>query len=104
MSFGFPAHCNTQLSLPAAKHDDVHARVQHALASLRWRIKQDDPARIVAAAGVSLWSWGETVSIDVLPDHTLAITSKCVLPTQCLDWGKNRRNVEQLVAKLQAQA
>lgn len=34
--------------------------------------------------------------------RALVITSRCLLPTQCLDWGKNRRNVEDFLKVLQA--
>ena len=33
------------------------------------------------------------VFIKFLPDNSVSVTSKCALPTQCFDWGKNKANV-----------
>jgi hypothetical protein len=44
--------------------------------------------------GVNFWSWGEQVSVEIDREGTVQIESRCRLPTQCLDWGKNQRNVD----------
>lgn len=50
--------------------------------------------------GVSMSSWGEdiTVSLVALNPQTTSVTilSECSLPTQLVDWGKNKGNVNSL--------
>lgn len=47
--------------------------------------------------GVSFSSWGEKITISLTPQGVGAtridITSECGMPTQVVDWGKNKRNV-----------
>jgi len=50
--------------------------------------------------GVTFTSWGEDISIVVsfVDPNTVSISvlSECSLPTQIIDWGKNRRNVDKI--------
>ena len=54
---------------------------------------------VKSQVGFNLWSFGETVTATPAAGYLL-LRSTCVMPTQCLDWGKNRRNVEALQAAL----
>jgi|SRR5262245_19989850 len=99
MAFGFPAYHTEELSFPIPK-DDLYEIVLDVLESLSWSILEEREEIIQASTRISLWSWGERVTIEFFPDDTLSITSKCSLPTQCLDWGKNRSNVKKFIAKL----
>lgn len=70
-----------------------------ALEQCGFRVQHAGETSIRARATLNLWSFGET--IDVLigsfgTDTIVDITSSCVLPTQILDWGKNRKNVRRL--------
>ena len=49
---------------------------------------------------MSLLSWGEKVIITFLSDDSIAVTSKCAFPGQCLDWGKNKANIKKFIAEL----
>lgn len=54
--------------------------------------------------GVSFTSWGETVTIQLVPVAenvtNLYITSECSLPTQIVDWGKNAENITKIMCYL----
>ena len=54
--------------------------------------------------GVGMTSWGENITMVLLPvgaDQTsVSIRSECVLPTQIIDWGQNKKNVENLIRYL----
>ncbi len=56
------------------------------------------------SAGVSFSSWGENVDIHMFPYNEqqtmIEIKSECDLPTQIVDWGKNRHNVEDIMRYL----
>ena len=54
-------------------------------------------------AGLSLWSIGETIDVvlGAIDGCTLVdITSKCVVPMQIADWGKNERNVRRFFKEI----
>lgn len=50
--------------------------------------------------GVSFTSWGEIVNITIAAignnQVQMSIDSECAMPTQIIDYGKNRRNVERV--------
>ena len=94
MSFAFPAFHEARL--PGAF--DAEA-VETAMRLLGWGSIRRDGSSVACKVALNLWSFGETVAVTVAPDHVL-LRSACVMPTQCIDWGKNRRNVEALRAAL----
>ena len=94
MSFAFPAFHEARL--PGAF--DAEA-VETAMRRLGWGSIRRDGSSVACKVALNLWSFGETVAVTVAPDHVL-LRSACVMPTQCIDWGKNRRNVEALRAAL----
>ena len=50
--------------------------------------------------GVTATSWGEKITVKLVPtgpaQTMVTINSRCALPTQIVDWGKNKSNVEKL--------
>lgn len=48
--------------------------------------------------GVTFTSWGERITIELRPINegavSVTITSECVVPTQIVDWGKNKQNLD----------
>ena len=102
MAFGFPAYHRERVALPATGGGAADI-VLKTLTALSWQLRTQSPSQLLASTGMGLRSWGERIEIDLLPDNTLAITSKCALPTQCFDWGKNRANVRRFLAELHAQ-
>jgi len=56
--------------------------------------------------GVSFSSWGEDITITLTPrgnQTVVDILSECSMPTQIIDWGKNRENTSALFAYLMRQ-
>ena len=53
----------------------------------------------------SFTSWGEHVTITVMPTAgygtQIDVYSKCSLPTQIVDWGKNKENVTRILSYVQ---
>ena len=53
--------------------------------------------------GVSFSSWGEQIRVTLTPqgENTLIdVYSECSLPTQVIDWGKNRENTSKIIMYL----
>jgi uncharacterized protein (DUF1499 family) len=72
----------------------------------RWRLRrlERDPGVVIARTKISFKSWGEDIRVEVRSEvpqsATVVISSRSVLKTTLIDWGVNRRNVEQLHSEL----
>jgi hypothetical protein len=98
MAFGFPAYAEDVGRYDASGGELLDA-VDQALEELGWDADYTGPSSLSARVGANWLSWGERVSIDVR-DGKVRVRSECVLPTQCIDWGKNRKNVDRLLDRL----
>ena len=55
-------------------------------------------------SGISFTSWGERVQVTLTnggPQTTVDVFSECSLPTQVVDWGKNKENVNKIIYYLE---
>lgn len=100
MAFGFPAYHTDRYSVENKNPTDMLVAVQETIRELSWSIREENSDQIIASTSMNLRSWGEKVLINVLQDNSISITSKCALPTQCLDWGKNKANVDKFIAEI----
>jgi hypothetical protein len=98
MSFGFPAY-HQQTETFYLNSGNLYSLVKSAFAELRWKVTMDTPSHLEASATLNLASWGEKISVSI-EGMTATIVSKCLLPTQCIDWGKNKKNVTTLLNML----
>ena len=92
MSFGFPAYSNSSRHFKLDEQTLADA-VSETLRVLRWPYQNPSSNKFVAQISVSLWSWGERLSVDIAHDGTVTARSECAFPIQCIDWGTNSRNV-----------
>ena len=99
MAFGFPAY-HTEYIMPPNADYDVRILVRQTLEVLNWRVREEAHDYVVASTNVSLLSWGERIIVEFHPDNSCSVTSKCSLPTQCFDWGKNASNVRKFMLQL----
>jgi hypothetical protein len=95
MAFGFPAYAEAVECYDGCSRGELLDALDDALEALNWRADYLGLSSLTARVRMNYWSWGERLTIAV-SDEILHVRSECVLPTQCLDWGKNQRNVEQL--------
>ncbi|PIE89035.1 MAG: hypothetical protein CR997_13245 [Acidobacteria bacterium] len=96
---GCPAYY-TEHYHPSESKSDLRTAVKLTLDSISWPIKKELADTIVASIRFNWRSWGERVTITFLPNNAISVTSKCILPTQCFDWGKNKANVEKFLTVL----
>jgi hypothetical protein len=77
--------------------------ITSAIEDCRFKVRHAGETMIRATASLSFWSFGETIEVHIGSFGTSTIvdaSSTCVLPTQILDWGKNRKNVRRLFDQL----
>jgi hypothetical protein len=99
MAFGFPAYHRDSFATTASEAV-VREAIFDAIELLGWSLKDESDDVIRAGVGFNFWSHGETVGVRFLLDGGLLITSRCWMPTQCFDWGKNEQNVRNLISEL----
>ena len=100
MSFGFPAWHTESVS--ARIPPSFRNLLDKTIRSLGWLIVDETEDSMTASTGLNILSWGERVTIR---HNSLGYTvsSRCVLVTQCFDWGKNKANVRKLIAEIHQQ-
>ncbi len=99
MAFAFPAY-HTEIVTGLSRENDLRELVLVALERLAWPVRKASANTISASVGFNFWSWREKITVQMLRDGSLSITSRCGLPTQCFDWGKNEQNVSMRIAEL----
>ncbi len=79
---------------------NLHDIIIKSVSELSWSIQEEKDNKIIAVVESGMLSWGEKVVINKLTDNEISIVSKCSLPIQFIDYGKNRKNVESLIEKI----
>jgi hypothetical protein len=100
MSFGFTAYHTERCSPDTTRSADLRVAVRATLAALSWSVREESHDQIAASTSMNFRSWGEKVLISFLPDKSISVTSKCSLPTQCFDWGKNKANLARFMKEI----
>jgi hypothetical protein len=104
MAFGFPAYHEEDVQLSAPMTPHTIPAVFHRLG---WSGSANQDGRSWrAVSGMNLASWGEEIQITWVAEAVIRVRSNCSMPTQCLDWGRNKKNVmafKQALYQLSAQ-
>ena len=98
MAFGFPAY-HKEIYQPLAQESLLDS-IQKSVHILGWTISGGTDVVICIHTSMTLWSWGEEVTITYLPNKMVEVHSKCRLFTQCVDWGRNQENVQNFLVQL----
>ncbi len=98
MAFGFPAyHEVTNFDIPAGV--DMPQSMMSTLRELGWG-PSFDANGIIATTSANLRSWGERIIVTISEGTISKIRSECSLATQCVDYGKNQKNIERILSEL----
>lgn len=99
MSFGFPAYHESSKAYNVEAYE-LRKMIETVLAEFGWRLEIDTISNITALVPISGSSWGEKLIISFGENGVLNVRSEGLLPMQCIDWGKNRRNVVRFLDRL----
>jgi len=58
------------------------------------RVCETSTGTFTGRVPINWCSWGENLEIQVEGNATVRAQSRCSFPTQIIDWGKNRRNLD----------
>jgi hypothetical protein len=101
MAFGFPAH-HTETYSSVLPLEQERKHILAAATGLKWKLREKSEYEntLTFSTRVSWSSWGEVITIRFSAHPDMSIESKCSAATQCWDWGKNRKNAQNLTDRL----
>ena len=101
MAFGFPAYheASIELNIPG---EEVMGFMEPIIGSLSWSITEYSQDHMLISSKAGIRSWGEKIRVTILPSGILHIRSECSLSSQCIDWGKNKKNVNRLIVAIKS--
>lgn len=97
MKISFPARYMESHSF-AADESFLANAVQIAFQTLGWTCQTNGSGEFQTPIGFNLWSFGEKLTVKI-SGGDVTVKSECAMPTQCFDWGKNKRNVAAFLAE-----
>ena len=95
MAVGFPPKYSEEINHVDLNEKQFMALALEAIKSLKWNVGRISKNKIIAYKSMSLASWGEEIIVDI-EEHSATISSKCS-SLQFIDWGRNRKNVEEFI-------
>lgn len=89
----------------AAERRDIEEALLTVLDSLglKWVGELSETDIMTIRVPINDCSWGEKIEAQLVGSSTLRISSRCILPLQLYDWGKNRKNVLTIVSGIEAE-
>ena len=104
MPLQFPARYSKEISSDIDDKEVLKMAAAKTVRDCAWKVGQVADDQLSASTSLNWQSSGETIEIELLSPSSLRITSKCAMPTQCFDWGKNRSNVEEFARQFEINA
>jgi hypothetical protein len=73
-----------------------------AMYSNGFAVHYEDPKTgfLMGKSGMSLFSWGENMTVTIEDNGNVTIKSESAMPTQLIDWGRNKKMVHKIFASL----
>ncbi len=99
MPCGFPAYCEERARFDCDTGELMDA-IDDAIAELGWSGSQVDRWRWKASTGMTFFSWGESITIEVERGGRVFVRSEYSFPLAWLDWGHNSSNVTRFLKRL----
>src|SRR5262245_37072496 len=79
---------------------ELRRACEDALDELRWEWEDDSRWRLVAYIPYSWTSYGEWLLVEIFEEE-IEVISHCRKKAQLVDWGKNRKNVERFLERVE---
>ena len=98
MAFGFPAYHEEVIS-HVPPNVNLELSILNTLRSLGWGPSFDTNG-ITASTAATSKGIGEKIIITLADGAAAKIRSECALKSMCTDFGKNQKNVDQILREL----
>ena len=96
---GFPARSG-ELYECASGSSEAARMVAKTFEELGWEHTITEEGVFRTRIGISLLSYGEVFTVEILEHGLIRAASRCIWPMQLFDWGKNRSNVRKFLDHL----
>lgn len=99
--FGLPPSATAEARFPEHSREDILRVAERILDDLGWHITLVDEDRIAVRTGTGIWFFGDQMTVDVTRRGTVTVHSRCIWPTQIIDFGRNDQNVTRFLDRLE---
>jgi hypothetical protein len=88
----------------SASFDEVWGATIESVANLGWTVKESDKESglLTATAVANLLTYGDTITIRVVPQGEQVAVRVASTSEQAYDWGKGAKNIEKLYSSIAA--
>ena len=101
MGVGFPAQASAEARFPEHSREDIIRLSERILDDLGWHILSVEDDGITVRTGHGIWFFGDKMTVDVSKRGTVNVHSQCIWPTIIVDLGRNDRNIERFLDRLE---
>jgi hypothetical protein len=101
MATGFPAQASGEARFPEHDREDIIRLSERILDDLGWHFNYVHDDRISVRTATGIWFFGDQLTVDVSKGGTVRVHSRCIWPTQIFDFGRNDKNVERFLDRLE---
>jgi rhomboid protease GluP len=99
MAFGFSPKYIQDFPLEGLTHKQFLVLALEAAKKLNWNIGFESETGFIAYTKFSMTSWSEEIKV-VINGDSATLKSECT-GTQMVDWGKNKKNIENLIDEIE---
>ena len=75
-------------------------RAADAMRRMGWNVFRVEETFLEGSVSMSIWSWGEDIQMRQVSNDQVELVSKCKLVTQVIDFGRNRKNIDKILAMM----
>ena len=98
---GFPPSATAEARFPEHEQRDIVRVAERILDDLGWHIRSVEDDRIEVRTGTGIWFFGDQMTVDVSRRGVVTVCSRCIWPTQLIDFGRNDQHVERFLDRLE---
>jgi hypothetical protein len=101
MAIGFPAYFSESRTYQFQQHE-LAMVLRSTFDELGWQYENQPGDVFTAKVSMNAMSWGEFLRVEISSRGQVEVESKCAFPMQCIDWGKNKRNVKTFFSRFES--
>jgi hypothetical protein len=98
---GLPPSATAEARFPEHERADIMRVAERILDDLGWHITDVEEDYISVRTGSGIWFFGDRMTVEVSRRGTVMVHSRCIWPTQIIDFGRNDANVERFLDRLE---
>src|SRR5579871_1397613 len=99
MAFGLSPKFSQDLPLESLSHERFLVLAIEAAKQLAWNISQISESGFIAFTNFSMSSWSEEIKVRIQNENAI-FKSECT-GNQMTDWGRNKKNIQNLIATIE---